>query len=140
MREVNLIVIHCADTYSSMDIGVKEIRQWHKKRGFTDIGYHFVIRRDGTVEKGRDVKNVGAHAQGFNYNSIGICYAGGLSESGKPEDNRTQAQKDSMQDLVKELVIQFPKVKTILGHRDLKGVSKACPCFDVIPEFKDLVL
>lgn len=130
MRKINLIVIHCADTYARMDIGVKEIREWHLARGFNDIGYHYVIRRDGTIEAGRPLEKPGAHAAGYNSQSIGICYVGGKGDNDKPEDNRTPAQKQTLHDLVNSLKQQFPQAK-IVGHRDLPGVQKACPCFSV---------
>ena len=139
MRLINSIIVHCADNYADMDIGVKEIDVWHKNRKFDKIGYHYVIRRDGTVEKGRKLNEVGAHAYGFNAHSIGICYAGGLSEDAEPEDNRTPEQKQSMIDLIKSLLKVFPSINTICGHRDLKGVTKACPCFDATAEYKHLL-
>ncbi len=134
MRKINLIVIHCADTYASMDIGVKEIREWHLARGFNDIGYHYVIRRDGTIESGRPLEKPGAHAAGYNSYSVGICYAGGKGKDGRPEDNRTPEQKQAMHDLVTSLKQQFPQAE-VTGHRDLPGVRKACPCFSVAYEF-----
>lgn len=134
MRKINLIVIHCADTYARMDIGVKEIREWHLAKGFNDIGYHYVIRRDGTIEAGRPLEKPGAHAAGYNSQSIGICYAGGKGDNDKPEDNRTPVQKQTLHDLVNSLKQQFPQAK-IVGHRDLPGVQKVCPCFSVLYEF-----
>ncbi|MBD9179251.1 MAG: lysozyme [Odoribacter splanchnicus] len=134
MRKIDLIVIHCADTFARMDIGVKEIREWHLKRGFNDIGYHYVIRRDGTVENGRPLEKAGAHAQGYNSRSVGICYAGGKGDDGRPEDNRTPEQKATLQKLVAELLEQFPDAE-VCGHRDLPGVNKECPCFSVAYEF-----
>lgn len=136
MRKIDRIVLHCADTYARMDIGVKEIRQWHLERGFNDIGYHYVIRRDGTVEKGRSLEIIGAHAQGYNSNSIGICYAGGKDDDGKPEDNRTLEQKATLHELVVELKQRFPKA-VVVGHGELPGVNKTCPCFSVCMEFKE---
>ena len=132
MRNINQIIIHCADTYKHMDVGVKEIREWHKERGFNDVGYHYVIRRDGTIEQGRALKTIGAHASGFNTNSIGICYVGGKGDDNKPEDNRTPEQKQAMQDLVAVLKKKFPNAE-VLGHNDVS--SKSCPCFNVKSEF-----
>jgi N-acetylmuramoyl-L-alanine amidase len=85
-REIDLIVIHCAYTSPKMDIGVKEIDEWHRARGWNQIGYHYVVRRDGTVEHGRSVKTVGAHVKGFNAKSIGVCLVGGTME-GRDEDD-----------------------------------------------------
>jgi N-acetylmuramoyl-L-alanine amidase len=130
-EQVAYLVIHCAATPSSMDIGVEEIRRWHRESGWFDIGYHYVIRRDGTIETGRDTETPGAHARGFNDKSIGICLVGGTKADGKtPEDNFTVAQYNALRKLLPELMIQFPWA-TILGHRDLPNVNKACPSFDV---------
>ena len=134
MRTINLIVIHCADTYASMDIGRKEIDAWHRDRGWQGIGYHYVIRRDGTVETGRPEHLAGAHVAGHNSRSIGICYAGGKGDDNKPADNRTAAQKAALERLVAELKNRYPAAQ-ILGHRDLFA-GKSCPCFDVKSEFK----
>lgn len=140
-RKVNLIVIHCSDTYVTMDIGAAEIRRWHtdpppKGRGWADIGYHFVIRRDGTVQTGRDTdhdgdiyEEVGAHVEGYNKNSIGICMVGGKAHDGKPEDNFTMKQFQSLETLLRVIKADYPKA-TIHGHREFNH-AKACPSFDV---------
>lgn len=133
MRKINLFVIHCADTYSSMDIGVKEIDKWHKAKGWIGVGYHYVIRRNGVIETGRSEEIKGAHAEGFNANSIGICYAGGKGSDGKPEDNRTPKQKESLRKLISELHLKYPGAK-VVGHHDLNPL-KACPCFKVKSEY-----
>jgi N-acetylmuramoyl-L-alanine amidase len=130
MREVDTIIVHCSATPPAMDIGAKQIDKWHKDRGWRGVGYHFVIKRDGTIEKGRDVRDIGAHARGFNTSSIGVCYIGGTDKDGHPEDNRTLAQKTSMRYLIDILLMTFPSSK-VLGHRDLPNVAKACPSFDV---------
>ena len=98
--------------------------------GWTDIGYHFYITLDGVVHACRPVERMGSHALGYNAHSIGICYEGGLSPSGCISDTRTPKQKESMKHLIQELHHRFPGIRTILGHRDLPGVQKACPCFD----------
>ena len=125
MRHINMIVIHCADTYAHMDIGKKEIDEWHRARGWNGIGYHYVIRRDGTIERGRSVEQPGAHVGGHNSHSIGIVYAGGKGASGQPEDNRTYEQRNALVILVNELKRKYPGIK-IVGHRDLFA-GKACP-------------
>ena len=132
MRDIDSIVVHCAATPPSMDIGVTIIRDWHvNERGWSDIGYHYVIRRNGKIENGRPIKRPGAHAKGFNHNSIGVCWVGGVAEgSSAPEDNRTAEQSASLFTLLQELQAQFPGA-AVLGHRDIKGVAKACPSFDV---------
>jgi N-acetylmuramoyl-L-alanine amidase len=129
-RNTNYIVVHCAATPASMDIGAKEIDRWHRTQGWLKIGYHFVIRRDGTIEKGREVDDVGAHVAGYNNLSLGICLVGGLKEDKKtPEDNFTPDQKTALWGLLCELMEKYP-VAAVVGHRDLNP-HKECPCFDV---------
>lgn len=123
------LVVHCAATKPTMDIGLREIRQWHRERGWLDIGYHFVIRRDGKVETGRPHDVIGAHVEGHNYESLGICMAGGIDAKGKPENNFTPAQFESLRALLDKLKVDYPSAK-IVGHRDLDP-KKACPSFDV---------
>jgi N-acetylmuramoyl-L-alanine amidase len=140
-RKVNLIIIHCADTFARMDIGAKEIRQWHtdpppKGRGWADIGYHFIIRRDGTIETGRDTdkdgdiyEEVGAHVAGWNSNSIGICMIGGKGDDGKAENNFTGKQFATLETLLRIIKADYPKA-TVHGHREFQA-GKQCPSFDV---------
>lgn len=128
MRQIKQIIIHCSATPEGKNIGATTIRGWHKERGFTDIGYHYVIRLDGTIEQGRPIEQIGAHCQGHNRNSIGICYIGGLSQKRQPKDTRTIAQRHAMKQLIQELQEQFPEA-TIHGHREF--AAKACPCFDI---------
>ena len=110
---------------------MKMLRYDHvHNNGWTDIGYHFYITLDGVVHACRPVERMGSHALGYNAHSIGICYEGGLSPSGCISDTRTPEQKESMKHLIQELHHRFPGIRTILGHRDLPGVQKACPCFD----------
>lgn len=132
MRRIDLIVIHCADTYSRMDIGVKEIDQWHKERGWKGIGYHYVIRRDGTIETGRPESEVGAHVTGHNRFSIGVCWVGGRGEDDTPQDNRTEMQKQALRSIINGLHSKYPNA-IIVGHGDLD--NKNCPCFNVQAEF-----
>ena len=127
-----LITVHAAATYPSMDIGVSEIRQWHLDRGWNDIGYHYVIRRDGTLEHGRPVNIIGAHVGNNNTKNIGICMAGGLKEghSNTPEDNFTDKQYTQLTKLLIELVDKYPSVE-LKGHNDFPGYeSRGCPCFN----------
>lgn len=126
------IVVHCAATPPDMDIGSKEIRRWHRAKGWLDIGYHFVIRRNGDIEKGRELDTIGAHARGFNNRSIGICLVGGVDENKQPQDNFTEEQKKNLALLIDQMLTIWPDSK-VLGHRDLPGVQKACPSFDVAP-------
>lgn len=132
MRKINKIILHCAATREGQNFTVADIDRWHKQRGFAKVGYHFVIYLDGSVHKGRDISEIGAHVQGQNSNSIGICYIGGLDVNGKAKDTRTDAQKASLVKLVAELKAQFPDA-TIHGHNEF--ANKACPCFEVKKEF-----
>lgn len=139
-KDTDTLVIHCADTTKDMDVGVREIREWHvKENGWKDIGYHLVIRRNGFVEVGRPLWSVGAHVQGHNSTSIGICMVGGskrVKGANVEENNFTDAQWKTLLRLVKTLVNQFT-ITTICGHRDFPKVQKYCPSFDVAQWLKD---
>lgn len=136
MRIINEIIIHCSATPEGKDYTVEQIKQWHKQRGFSDIGYHYVIYRDGSIHSGRPIERIGAHCLKHNAHSIGICYIGGVSKDGKtPKDTRTDAQKESLIKLIKELKAKYPKA-TVHGHREY--ANKACPCFDAKNEYKNL--
>jgi N-acetylmuramoyl-L-alanine amidase len=129
LSAVRFITLHCSATRPNQVAGVREIRQWHRKRGFSDIGYHFVVRRDGTVERGRPLTQMGAHVQGWNEANIGICLEGGIDDDWKPANNFTRAQWRALKPLVVGLKAKAKRAK-VVGHRDFPGVSKACPCFD----------
>lgn len=141
-RTINKIVIHCSATREGVPITASQIRQWHKKMGWSDIGYHYVIELDGTVRKGRSDTRIGSHVKGHNRDSLGVCYVGGLNAQGGAKDTRTKEQHRSMTLLVDALSKLYPDAE-ILGHRDLSpdkdgdGVVerhewlKQCPCFDV---------
>lgn len=130
-KSTKYLVVHCSATRPSLDVGVKEIRQWHKNQGWADIGYHFVIRRDGNVERGRAENLVGSHVAGRNSNSLGVCMVGGVNQNDftKPENNFTPAQFASLKTLLKMLSEKYPG-SVVLGHRDFPKVAKACPSFD----------
>lgn len=129
VRPIRRIIIHCSATKPEQDIGAAEIREWHVAKGWQDIGYHHVIRRDGTREEGRPESRVGAHVAGHNMDSIGICLVGGIDDAGRPDANFTRAQWVSLEQLVKNCVMRHPGA-TVSGHRDWTD-AKACPCFDV---------
>ena len=130
MRTIDYIIIHCAATKPSMDIGAAEIRDWHVNgNGWSDIGYHWVIRRDGTIERGRDELDIGAHVRGYNVSSIGICLVGGIDEDGEPDCNYTFQQWLSLNSLTSSVKLRHTAAK-VLGHRDFDS-GKACPVFDV---------
>ena len=137
MRDIDYIVIHCAATKPSMDVPIERVKKWHLDRGWSDIGYHYYITRDGEIHKGRKLSTIGAHVRGYNSKSIGICYEGGIDESGEPEDNRTKAQKKSLLTVVQILKFVFSGA-IVQGHRDFPNVNKACPSFDAKNEYKEL--
>lgn len=134
MRTINKIIIHCSATAEGKDYTVQQIRQWHtapqpKGRGWRDIGYHYIIYRDGSIHAGRPVEQAGAHTLGHNAHSIGICYIGGCAADGKtPKDTRTPAQKAALVRLVAELRGKYPAA-TVHGHNEF--ANKACPSFNV---------
>ena len=132
MKRLNTkyIVIHCSDTPSTMDIGAKEIREWHTAapphgNGWKDIGYHYVIRRNGVIEEGREIEEVGSHVKGFNSSSVGICMVGGRHGN----NDFTKLQFETLEGLIKRLAAKYPEA-VIVGHRDL-ATGKQCPSFDV---------
>lgn len=135
-RSIREIIVHCSATPEGRDYTVEQIRQCHLARQFNDIGYHYVVYRDGSIHKGRDESLIGAHCLGHNASSIGVCYVGGCGPDGKtPKDTRTPEQKASLIILLKELKGKYPDAK-IYGHRDF--ANKACPSFDATSEYKDL--
>lgn len=125
---VRFLVIHCSATRSDCDYTVEQLLRDHKARGFRTMGYHFYIRRSGVVTQHRRLLEVGAHARGYNRCSIGICYEGGLDRYGNPADTRTPQQKAQLVELLLKLHKLFPHAM-VVGHCDLPGVKKACPCF-----------
>ena len=133
MRTVTLIVIHCSAVRPGQRSSAQDIDRWHRAQGWKSIGYHFVVRRDGTVETGRRLEEVGAHCAGHNRHSVGICYEGGLDSDGRPADTRTPEQAKALRELVRRMQAQFPKA-LVVGHHDLNPM-KACPCFDVVSEY-----
>ena len=127
-----MIVIHCSATMEGLDYREKDIDQWHKAKGWKGCGYHYVIDLDGKIEKGRPEEEIGAHCVGKNKNSIGICYIGGLDKKGKPKDTRTKEQKEALWELLRQLLVKYPKA-VIAGHNEFS--NKACPCFNVRAEY-----
>ena len=155
-RKVNQVAVHCTATKEGKSYTIADIDSWHKARGFTKqkisghyCGYHFVVALDGTIMCGRDLREIGAHVSGYNSNSIGVCYVGGLDGNGKAKDTRTPEQKESMRWLIAELKHRL-NITKVQGHRDYSpdkngnGIIesfewiKDCPCFNAIPEYKDL--
>lgn len=157
--------MHCSATKPELSsaLDAEEVRRWHtlpkskKGRGWSDIGYHYFIKTDGTIEEGRPLRRSGAHVKGYNRKSIGICYAGGLDADGNPKDTRTQAQKTAAKIILKKLIalkdhpeIEISPVVQVVGHRDLSPDRngdgkitkdewlKDCPCYDAKKEHFDL--
>lgn len=136
-RTITEIIVHCTATPEGKDYTVEDIRKWHKERGWSDIGYHYVIDRKGHILPGRDVDTIGAHCEGHNAHSIGVVYIGGVSAlNGKPKDTRTLAQKAGLIRCLTELKSLYPKAK-IYGHCDFTK-SKPCPCFDAKTEYASI--
>lgn len=135
-RSINEIIVHCTASYEGQPMTVEAIRRMHiRERGWSDIGYHYVVYLDGSIHEGRNVNISGAHCTGHNTHSIGVVYVGGLLKNGKAADTRTPAQKAGLLKLLKELKRLYPKA-TIHGHREY--ANKACPCFDAKAEYKNL--
>ena len=146
MRKIDLIVIHCSATRVDRTLTAFDLETLHRRRGFNGTGYHYYIRKDGTVHLTRPIERIGAHVKGFNLNSVGICYEGGLDARGNPKDTRTPEQRSALHLLVYQLLQQFRNAR-VCGHRDLSpdldGDGKVepwewvkqCPCFEVSKEF-----
>ena len=135
MRKINKIIIHCSATPEGIDISAATIDKWHRDRGWSGIGYHYVVSLNGNIEYGRPIDKQGAHVKNHNKGSIGICYIGGLDEHLDPKDTRTIEQKESLLDLIKTLKRLNPEA-TVHGHNEF--AAKACPCLDVEEEYCNL--
>lgn len=134
-RTINEIIVHCSATKEGQDFTTADIKRWHLARGFSDIGYHYVIYRDGSVHAGRNVNISGAHCTGHNSHSIGICYIGGLDKNGKSKDTRTKEQVGSLLTLISSLKKIYPKA-IVYGHCNFS--NKDCPCFNAKKEYKNI--
>lgn len=140
-RPISELIFHCSATPEWRPVTVAQIREWHKARGWDDIGYHYVVMLDGTIVEGRPVSKVGAHVAGRNIGTIGVVYIGGIdADTLKPKDTRTPNQKKSMLWLAENLASLY-RLKRISGHNEY--AKKACPSFNVktdalgnIPGFK----
>lgn len=136
-RTINRIIVHCTATPEGRVETVESVRRMHKAKGWADIGYHYLIGLNGERWNGRNVNLVGAHCEGYNTNSIGVCYVGGCDKNMKAKDTRTDKQKAALIALLKDLRKLYPKAK-IVSHRDLDRKGKACPSFDATNEYKNI--
>lgn len=141
MRDLNRIILHCSATKEGREYSVETIRKWHtdprpKGRGWSDIGYHYVIHLDGSVSQGRPLDRSGAHTKGHNADTVGICYIGGIDKEGKPKDTMTPEQNKAFRMLVLSLRTLFDADMTIHGHNEFS--AKACPSFIVKEKFADM--
>jgi hypothetical protein len=138
MRDIHTLVWHYTATPAGREVSVDEIRQWHRQRGFRDVGYHKVVHLDGSVSEGRPESQVGAHVGGRNTGTLGYCYVGGLPKTGgnKGRDTRTPAQKATMERLTREAIARYG-LTDVCGHRDLAATQ--CPAFDVRREYGHLL-
>ena len=143
-RRIDYIVVHCTASREGQAQTVDEIRAEHKRQGWSDIGYHYVVTLDGKVHDGRNVDIAGSHVAGYNANSIGVVYVGGLENNPKKtyaqlkaKDTRTDAQKASLLSLLMDLRKLYPYAK-IQGHRDFPGVRKDCPSFDAKLAYRNI--
>lgn len=118
MRKINKIIIHCSDSDHKIHDNIDCIRFWHKKKGWKDIGYHFVITKNGAIWTGRPLAEIGAHCHGYNNESIGICLTGKNSFSSE--------QFKSLRELCESLVSMFNC--DIIEHNKLSKY-KTCPNF-----------
>jgi N-acetyl-anhydromuramyl-L-alanine amidase AmpD len=138
MRHIDEIVIHCTATNpswyadkSAQDVA-QEIRRWHtQERKWSDIGYHFIVHRNGEVATGRPVSRSGAHVAGHNKNTIGVSLVGGRGGCSDDSflDNFTEEQEKALRELIEDLKKDHKTITKVTGHNDY--ASKACPCFDV---------
>jgi len=136
MRKIEKIIIHCSATVEGVNVSTSTIKRWHVQgRGWSDIGYHYIIPLDGEIEYGRELARSGAHCKGENENSIGICYIGGLSDKKRAKDTRTEAQKEALVNILKTLTHIYPEA-TIHSH--FEYANKACPCFNAGEEYAEL--
>ena len=137
MKEVLYIVVHCSSTRPNQNWTVDDIDRCHRAKGWAMVGYHWVIKQDGTIQQGREEKYAGSHVKHYNSHAIGVCYIGGKDAKGRNTDTRTPAQKAALWFLLKDLKQSYPQAR-IVGHRDFPNVTKDCPCFDCQSEYATL--
>lgn len=144
-KPIRAVVIHCTATPGGRPHTIDDIRRWHMARGWSDVGYHWLIHLDGTISKGRDMRLMGAHTRGHNNGTIGIAYVGGIdAETNRPGDTRSPLQKLAIERLLDQLALEYGEVQAdgfrriaVHGHNQFNP-AKACPSFDVKAEYGDL--
>lgn len=137
MRDIQRIFIHC--TAGSQKQTLKDLLNEFKAKGWNNPGYHYVVFPNGKVEQLLGEDKVSNGVQGYNSTSINIAYVGGIDTNGRATDNRTDAQKVALAELLQTLKTRYPNAH-IMGHRDIWGKNpakwkKQCPCFDAEEEY-----
>ena len=137
MRDIDKIIVHCTATPEGRNVTKKDLYKWHViERGWSDIGYHYLIDLDGVIHDCRPIERIGSHCKGQNRESIGIAYAGGMTKDmKKAKDTRTEEQEMALSYMLEWLKIQYPKA-IIYGHRDFS--TKECPSFDAKKEYENI--
>jgi len=134
-RRIDKIVVHCSYSPQGRGDGAREIDRWHTEKGWDGIGYHYVVLENGDIQKGRWIDKAGAHAKGYNGNTIGICRIGGW----KGNHDTTMEQKFALMALCELLRDEYDlETSDIVGHKELPSVAKECPCMDM-DKFRELV-
>lgn len=135
MRELNRIILHCTATRAGQQVNVKQIDKWHRDRGWSGVGYHYVIYANGEIATGRNIRKKGAHVKGHNHDSVGVAYVGGLDNNLVPQDTMTMPQEMAFLHLVNSLRVVFGDM-SVHGHNEFS--SKSCPSFNVQEKYKFL--
>lgn len=136
MRNIKYIAVHCTATAQTAKVEAIQ-KYWREHLGWQTPGYHFIIKADGALVNLLPIQEVSNGVKGFNFETINVCYIGGIDKKGAPKDNRTFAQKETLLNILKVLKKKFPTA-IIQGHRDFPNVKKACPCFDAKTEYQNL--
>lgn len=137
MRTINYLVIHCTATQPNAKISSIQ-NYWKNELKWKNPGYHYIIESNGNVVSLLPIEQISNGVGGWNSQIINISYVGGIDFKGNPKDTRTEAQKDSILKLLKDLKKRFPNAK-IQGHRDFPHVRKDCPSFDAKKEYANIV-
>ena len=147
--KIDTIMIHCTATPPRREVSRAELDNWHKAERFepytdpngkvTYAGYHLLVHLDGSYERLRPDEHRGQHCPQDNMNNraVAVCYVGGVDNNNQPCDTRTEAQKRTLLTLVRTLKTRYPNAQ-VIGHRNIRGVAKACPSFDAKGEYRDI--